>query len=86
MYLLYAFYVLITNNYIMNNIKDNCSSNVTVIGRTYRGDESTLLVIPNELAKNLQIENSKVSLLLLNDFDGNKHLVVTKFQKEIVIE
>ncbi len=86
MLLLYAFYASITNNYIVSNIEDNCSSNVTVIGRTYGGDESTILLIPTELAKNLQIESSKVSLSLLNDLDGNKHLLVTKFQKEIVID
>ncbi len=70
----------------MSNIEDNCSINVTVIGRTCRDDKSTLLVIPTELARDLQIENSKVTMSLLDDFGGNKHLVVTKYYEKIVIE
>jgi hypothetical protein len=60
---------------------------VMSIGRTYRkNDKSTILVIPNELAKRLQIENSMVSMYLLDDYDDNKHLVVSKNYKEIVID
>ncbi len=69
----------------MSNIEYNDGASLT--GRTFRNDDkSTLLAIPNELAKSLQIENSKVSMLLSYDFDGNKHLLVTKFHNEIVIE
>lgn len=32
-----------------------------------------------------RLENSKVSMSILKDFGGIKHLVVTKFHKEIVI-
>ncbi len=57
---------------------------VTVTGRTYRTkDKSTLLVIPEDLAKHLQIENSKVSMSLLDDFSGNKHLALSKYYHEI---
>ncbi|MDP8907434.1 MAG: hypothetical protein M3M88_07930 [Thermoproteota archaeon] len=58
-----------------------------LIGRTYRNDDkSTLLIIPVDLAKHLQIENSKVSMSLLDDCDGDKHLVITKFYNEIVMD
>jgi len=58
-----------------------------LIGRTITNDEnnSTILIIPNEFAKALGIENSKVKMSLLYNFDGGKHLLVTKFHKEIVI-
>jgi hypothetical protein len=60
---------------------------VTIIGRTYRNDDmSTILIIPTELAKQLQIENSKVSMSLLDGFGGIKHLLVSKSQREITIE
>ncbi len=69
----------------MGNIKDN--DGAVSIGRTYRNDDkSTLLVIPAEIAKNLQIESSKVSMSLLDDFKGNKHLVVSNHYHEIVID
>lgn len=58
-----------------------------LIRRTYRiDDKSTLLIIPVEIAKKLQIENPKVSMLLLDDFEGNRHPVVSKYYNEIVIE
>ena len=47
---------------------------------------STALVIPKEFAKELQIENSKVSMSLIKDLDGNKHLLVSKAYVEIVLE
>jgi hypothetical protein len=57
-----------------------------LIGITYRNDDnSTLLVIPAEIAKNLRIENSKVSMFLLDEFGGNRYLKVFKYHKEIVI-
>ncbi len=59
-----------------------------LIGRTCRNDldSSISLDIPKEFAEQLKIGNSKVSMSLLNDFDGNKHLVVTKYYNEIVID
>jgi hypothetical protein len=44
------------------------------------------LVIPNEFAKELKIENSKVSMSLIKDLDGNKHLLVSKAYVEIVLK
>ncbi len=59
----------------------------TLIGRTYRNDDtSTILIIPTELDKHLQIENSKVDISLFDDFGGNRYLVVSKFHREITIE
>lgn len=52
----------------------------------YRNDDNfRSLIVSKELAKNLQIENSKMSLSLMKDFDGNKHLVVSKYYNEIVL-
>lgn len=64
-------------------------TNVSIIGKTiqdiYDGN-STALVIPKVFAKELQIENSRVSMSLIKDFDGNKHLLVSKAYTEIVLE
>ncbi len=61
----------------MGNTEEN--NGVMLIGRTYRNDDKpTLLIIPTKLAKNLQIENAKVSMSLLDDFGDNKHLVVSE--------
>lgn len=58
-----------------------------LIGKAIRDkDKSTLLVIPAVTAKKLQIEISKVTMLLLNNFSGNRPLVVPIFHNEIVIE
>ena len=67
---------------------NECDDGVTLTGRTCRNeyDSSTTLVIPKEFAKELDIESSKVSMSLLDDFGGNKHLVISKYYKEIVIE
>lgn len=46
----------------------------------------TALVIPKEFAKELKIENSKVSMSLIKDLDGNKHLLVSKAYMEIVLD
>ena len=43
-------------------------------------------MIPAEIAKKLQIENSKVSMSLLDDFEGDRYLIVSKCQIEIVID
>ncbi len=68
----------------MGNIEND---DITIIGRTYRNDDKyTSLIIPKELAKALGIENSKVSMSLLDDFDGNRHLLVSKYYSEIVID
>jgi hypothetical protein len=48
-------------------------------------DNITTLTIPNDLAKELDIENCKVSMTVLCDFGGCKHLLVSKFRKEIVL-
>jgi hypothetical protein len=59
-----------------------------LIGKTIRDDknDSSALMIPEEFPKALDIENYKVSMTILDDFDGNMHLVVSRFLKEIVIE
>jgi hypothetical protein len=60
-----------------------------IIGKTMqdiKGGNSTALVIPKEFARELQIENSKVSMSLIKDLDGNKHLLVSKAYIEIVLE
>jgi hypothetical protein len=68
----------------MGNIKNDYGS--ALIGRTYRNnDKPTFLIIPKDLAKSLQIESSRVSMSLLDGFDGNKYLVVTKYHREITI-
>lgn len=64
-------------------------ANAPIIGKTIRDineGNSTALIIPKEFAKELQIENSKVSMSLINDLDGNKHLLVSKAYMEIVLE
>ncbi len=74
----------------MSNIEENDDddTNVILIGKTIRDNEdnSTALIIPKEFTRALDIENSKVSISLLDDFHGNRHLIVTKYNKEIVIE
>ena len=72
----------------MSNIKENDGDSVLMIGKTNKNDDdnTTYLVIPNEFAKALDIENSRVSMSLLDDCDGDRHLLVTKYNKEIVIE
>ncbi len=68
----------------MSNIE--CDYGATLVGRTYSNDEeSTLTTVPKELARNLQIENSKVSMSPMKDFDGNKHLGASKYYNEIVL-
>lgn len=60
-----------------------------IIGKTIQDineGNTTALVIPKEFAKELKIENSKVSMTLIKDLDGNKHLLVSKAYVEIVLE
>ena len=60
---------------------------VALIGRTYRNDDTcTILIIPKEFAKEMDIENSKVSMSMLDDFGGNRYFIVSKFYSEITIE
>lgn len=60
---------------------------ITVLGKTYRRieDSSIYLIIPDQFAKELSIENSQVLISLLYDYKGNRNLLVSKFHKEIVI-
>jgi hypothetical protein len=54
-------------------------TDIPILGKTIRDindGNSTALVIPKEFAKELQIENSKVSMSLIKDTNGNKHLIV----------
>lgn len=74
--------------YIMSNIENDDDNNVTFIGRTQpnKNDNSTSLIIPLESAKELDIENSKVLMSLLYDYEGNKHLLISKFHREIIMD
>ena len=71
---------------VMSNTKENDGDGDLLIGKTIRDidNNSTALIIPKELAKELDIENTKVSTFLWDDFDGKKHLVVTKYYNEIL--
>ena len=73
----------------MGNIEENGENvdSVTLIGKTIKDNDnnSTALVISSEFAKELDMENSKVSMSLLYDSDGNRYLLVTKYYKEIVV-
>ncbi|KAA2283559.1 hypothetical protein [Candidatus Nitrosocosmicus sp. SS] len=67
----------------------NNGTNAPIIGKTIQDindNSSSALVIPKEFANELQIENSKVSMSLIKDLDGNKHLLVSKAYVEIVLE
>ncbi len=69
-------------------VVDNCLY-APIIDKTIQeisDGNSTALVIPNEFTKELQIENSKVSMSLIKDLDGNKHLLISKAYVEIVID
>ena len=68
----------------MSDINDG---NSILIGRAYNNSDNSLTpAIPKEFAKESDIENSKVSMSLLDDFSGNRYLKVTKFHSEITIE
>lgn len=73
----------------MSNVRRNGS--VVVYGRTCSSDSgdddnATTLTIPKELAKELDIENCKVSITVLHNFNGHKHLLISKYHKEIVLD
>jgi antitoxin component of MazEF toxin-antitoxin module len=64
-------------------------TNAPIIGKTIQDindGNSTALVIPQEFAKELNIQNSKVSMSLIKDIVGNKHLLISKAYVEIVLE
>ncbi|HEX5187604.1 MAG TPA: hypothetical protein VFV86_12010 [Nitrososphaeraceae archaeon] len=44
------------------------------------------MTVPKEFAKELDIENCKVSMTLLRDFNGRKHLLVSKYYREITMD
>lgn len=70
----------------MINGKD--SSSLILYSRTDSSnsdDNITTLTIPKEFAKELDIENCRVSMTVLNDFGGRKHLLVSKYEREIVL-
>jgi hypothetical protein len=70
----------------MINGKDNRTS--VLQGRTYSSDSddnTTTLSIPKEFAKELDIENCKVSITVLHGLGGRKHLIISKYHKEIVL-
>ena len=71
----------------MSNFENDDYNNVTFIGKNLQNenDNSTSLIIPLESAKELGIEDSKVSISLLYDYKGNKHLLISKFHREILI-
>ena len=73
--------------YLMSDIENDDDNNVTFIGKTQQNenDNSTSLIIPLESAKELDIVDSKVSISLLYDYEGNKHLLIFKFHREILI-
>jgi hypothetical protein len=76
----------------MGNIKENEGNvdGVPLIGKTIRDNDndsdSTALIIPEEFAIALGIESSKVSMPILDDFSGNRYLIVSKYHHEIVID
>ncbi len=49
------------------SINDNTSNGITVLGKTHRNIEgnSIYLTIPNQLAKELGIENSRVNVIIV---------------------
>ena len=70
----------------MTNGKDDRS--LVLHGRTYSSNSdnnTTTLSIPKEFAKELDIENCKVSLTVLRDFNCRKHLLISKYYREITI-
>lgn len=65
------------------NIQDD-----TIIGKTIKSidDNSTALIIPQEFAKELNIENSMVSMFLIDGLFGKRYLIVSKYSREIKID
>ncbi|CAN5814345.1 hypothetical protein BH23THE1_BH23THE1_12310 [soil metagenome] len=70
-------------------INGNDNRGLILYSRTRRSDNddnATTLTIPKELAKELDIENCKVSMTVLFDYKGSKHLMITKHYREIVLD
>jgi hypothetical protein len=70
----------------MINSEDNMP--LVLYSRTYSSDsdnDATVLTVPKEFAKELDIENCKISITVLHDFKGRKYLLVSKYHKEIII-
>ena len=66
----------------MGNV-DNFT-NAPIVGKTIRDindGNSTALVIPKEFARELQIENYRVSKSIIVDPEDNGHLLVSEFQR-----
>lgn len=66
----------------MGNV-DNFT-NAPIVGKTIRDindGNSTALVIPKEFARELQIENYRVSMSIIVDPEDNGHLLVSEFQR-----
>lgn len=74
----------------MGNIKkiEGNVDGVPLIGKTIRDNDndSTSLIIPEEYAIALGIESSKVSMPLLDDFSGDRYLIVSKYHHKIMID
>jgi hypothetical protein len=54
---------------------------VDKIIRDINDGTSTALVIPKEFARELQIENYRVSMSIIVDPEDNGHLLVSEFQR-----
>lgn len=69
----------------MDNIENRNS--MPMMTKTIKDNDnsSTALIIYKEYVRELQIENSKVSMSI-KDLDGNKNLLVYKACTEIVID
>jgi hypothetical protein len=66
----------------MGNV-DNFT-NAPIVGQTIldiNDGNSTAMVIPKEFARELQIENYRVSMSIIVDPEDNGHLLVSEFQR-----
>jgi antitoxin component of MazEF toxin-antitoxin module len=66
----------------MGNV-DNFT-NAPIVGKTILDinyGNSTAMVIPKEFARELQIENYRVSMSIIVDPEDNGHLLVSEFQR-----
>lgn len=75
-----------SQNIVMSNA--NYNKNHIQFGRTIGSNidiNSTTLAIHRKLAEELGIENCKVVMTIMHDFDGSKHLLVSKYHREIIM-
>lgn len=49
-------------------------------------EKATTLTIPKAFAQELDIENCRVSMTIMHDCDGSKHLMITKYYREIITD